>query len=76
VETTNYIIFFKGFDEHGNRHFMLVHTFATNVTSNKSGYLLLISQAFYCLRNDVKNRGGWLGGGRKISKTIQILVIL
>ncbi len=56
--------------------FMFIHTFATNVTSKRNGYLLLISQASCCLRNDVKNRGRWLGGGRKFSKTIQILVIL
>ncbi len=37
---------------------MLVHTFATNVTSNRHRYLLLTSQASSCLRNDVKNRGG------------------
>jgi len=52
--------------------FILVHTFATNATSNKSGHLLLTSQTFSYLKNDVNNRGG----GRKNSKTIQIFVIL
>ncbi len=50
--------------------FMLVHTFTMNVTSNRSGYLLLTSQAFFCLKNDAKSRGGKLGGGRKFSRTI------
>jgi hypothetical protein len=36
-----------------------------NVTSNKSGYLLLISQASSCLRNDVKSRGGVAMWGKK-----------
>jgi hypothetical protein len=45
---------------------MFVHTFAMNVTLNKSGHLLLTSQASSCLKNDVKSRGGvarW--GGKK-----------
>jgi hypothetical protein len=44
---------------------MLVHTFATNVTSNRSGYLLLTSQAYSCLRNDAKSRGGVARWGKK-----------
>jgi hypothetical protein len=44
---------------------MLVHTFAMNVTSNRSGYLLLASQASSCLKNDVKNRGGVPRWGKK-----------
>jgi hypothetical protein len=48
--------------------FMLVHTFAMNVTSNRSGYLLLISQAFFYLRSDVKNRGRVARWGKKIFK--------
>ncbi len=45
--------------------FMLVHTFAMNVTLNKSGYLLLISQASSYLNNDVKSRGGVARWGKK-----------
>jgi hypothetical protein len=37
---------------------MLVHTFAMIVTLNRSGYLLLTSQAFSCLNNNVRSRGG------------------
>jgi hypothetical protein len=36
---------------------MLIHTFAKNVL-NRNNYLLLTSQSFSCLRNDVKNKGG------------------
>jgi hypothetical protein len=45
--------------------FMLVHTFAMNVTLNKSGYLLLTSQASSCLKNNVKSRGGVTRWGKK-----------
>ncbi len=36
-----------------------------NVTSNRSGYLLLTSQASSCLKNDVKSRGGVARRGKK-----------
>jgi hypothetical protein len=86
VETTNYIVFFKGFknmeihigfnDVEDLTHFktqlsdtwldfMLVHTFAMNVTLNMSGYLLLTSQASSCLKNDVKSRGRVARWGKK-----------
>ncbi len=45
--------------------FMLIHTFTTNVTSNRNGYFLLTSQAFSCLRNDAKSRGGVVRWGKK-----------
>jgi hypothetical protein len=44
---------------------MLVHTFAMNVTLNRSGYLLLTSQAFSCLKNDVRSRGRVVRWGKK-----------
>jgi hypothetical protein len=47
---------------------MLVHTFATNVTLNRSEYLLLTSRASSCLRNDVKSRGGVARWGKKFFK--------
>jgi len=55
---------------------MFVHTFAMNVTLNRSGYLLLTSQASSCLKNDVKSRGRVAKWGKKISRTIKILIIL
>ncbi len=59
---------------------MFVHTFATNVTSNRSGYLLLTSQAFSCLRNDVKSRGGVARWGKKNFKhhtnSVNIMIAL
>jgi len=48
--------------------FMLVYTFATNVTLNRNGYLLLTSQPSSCLRNDAKSRGGVARWGKKIFK--------
>jgi len=47
---------------------MLVHTFAMIVTLNRSGYLLLTSQPFSCLNNDVRSRGGVVMWGKKIFK--------
>jgi len=44
---------------------MLVHTFAMIVTLNRSGYLLLTSQAFSCLNNDDRSRGGVVMWGKK-----------
>jgi hypothetical protein len=59
---------------------MLVHTFATNVTLNRSGYFLLTSQASSCLRNDAKSRGGVARWGKKNFKnhtnSINIVIAL
>ncbi len=44
---------------------MLVHTFAMNVTLNRSGYVVLTSQAFSCSKNDVRSRGGVVRWGKK-----------
>jgi hypothetical protein len=45
--------------------FMFIHTFAMNVTSNRSGYLLLTSQASFYLRTNVKSRGGVARWGKE-----------
>jgi len=55
--------------------FMLIHTFAMNVTLNRGGYLLVTSQASSCLRNDVKSRGGVARRGKKIFKNHTNFVI-
>jgi hypothetical protein len=44
---------------------MLVHTFATNVTLNRSGNLLLTSQASSYLRSDAKSKGRVARWGKK-----------
>jgi len=101
VETTDYIVFFKGLknmeidigfnDVEDLTHFqaqlsdtwldfMLIHIFATNITLNRSGYFLLTSQAFFCLRNDAKSSEGVARWGKKIfrnhKKSCNIMIAL